>query len=164
MDLFLPTQSLRILKLFSSVLMFHDHACICRDLVRIFSPCNRAPTPTRPLLFDLQSIKGDTLRHWKGLIASTKRTALWSLSHCCSQEMGTLNIAPCNLGTSSTGKDISAKTLFNSTGKTHSSYCQPMLCHQTSDSWIHVSHLKTAPNPGWTCTPTGDLNVKISRN
>ena len=35
---------------------------------------------------------------------------------------------------------------------------------QGIDSWIHVSHLKKTPNPGWTCTQTGDLKIKIFRN
>lgn len=34
-----------------------------------------------------------------------------------------------------------------------------ILCHQTprTDSWIHISPLKKAPKPDWTCTPTGVL-------
>lgn len=30
--------------------------------------------------------------------------------------------------------------------------------------WIHVTHLQKAPNAAWACTPSGDLEVKISQN
>lgn len=35
---------------------------------------------------------------------------------------------------------------------------------QGIDSWIHVTHLKKAPNHNWTCTPSDDIKVKISWN
>ena len=35
---------------------------------------------------------------------------------------------------------------------------------QGIDSWLHVTHLKKAWNPKWTCTSSSDLKVKISWN
>lgn len=74
--------------------------------------------------------------------------------------MKTLNITDCSLEISSIEKDTPQR-LFSTTLERN----QP-LCRQAprKDSWMPMLHLKKVPNPDWTCTPTGDLKIKISRN
>ena len=58
------------------------------------------------------------------------------------------------------------KTLFNLTGKAPSGTANQSYVtkFQELDSGIFMTHLKKAPDPAWTCTPSGDLEVKISQN
>lgn len=55
--------------------------------------------------------------------------------------------------------------LFDLTGKAH----QVLLTNphatkpQGTDSWIHVTRVKKAPHPDWTCTPSGDNFPKLKQ-
>lgn len=72
----------------------------------------------------------------------------------------------CNLEVSPGGTGTSRKTLFSFPGKAAmGTASEPLAAKlQGTDFYIHVTHLKKALNPDWTCTPSGDLKVEISQN
>ena len=139
---------------------------ICKCSIRICSPYNRTPTAPVLCFFDSWLTEGDAPQYCKGLIASVKIIMLCLEQSCqsCSQEMETFNIIPYNPGLHLLEKTSPERLSSTSLERPFllTNACATTL--QGTDTWIHLWHLRKAPCPDWTCTPTGDLKGKISRN
>lgn len=83
-----------------------------------------------------------------------------------SSETETFNSILCNPEISPLGKDVSRKSfLWPPLERSLSVTVNKPLCWQTPRKLcIYMFYLKKVPNPDWSCTPTDDLKVTISRN